>query len=184
MEVDAKIRQKAPLLHFKTTNGKTEPGLNCMLDYKKYENIVDDFENLMIKNQSISGVKLGPDKWTLKEIVGHLIDSASNNHQRFVRLQIDKEIILPGYGAEEWVSLSNIQNLDYIFVVGFWKMYNKFLINLIKNINPLSLNNVWKTTGGGEYTLEFLIEDYFTHMKSHCQMFIDRQHQIEKLKAT
>ena len=155
-----------------------------MLDYEKYEKMVDDFETLMIKNRDISEIKLGPDKWTLKEIVGHLIDSASNNHQRFVRLQIDNEITLSGYGAEEWVSLSNIQNLDYSFVVGFWKMYNKFLINLIKNIKPPSMQNVWKIKNGEEYTLKFLIEDYFTHMKSHFQMFIDRQQEIEKSKAT
>ncbi len=155
-----------------------------MLDYKKYEKIVDDFEKLMIMNQNISDVKLGLDKWTLKEIVGHLIDSASNNHQRFVRLQIDKEITLPGYGAEEWVSLSNIQNLDYSFLIGFWKMYNKFLINLIKNIKPISMKNVWRIKDGEEYTLKFLIEDYFTHMNSHYQMFIDRQKEIKKSKAT
>ncbi len=155
-----------------------------MLDYKKYEKIVDDFEKLMIMNQNISDVKLGLDKWTLKEIVGHLIDSASNNHQRFVRLQIDKVIELPGYSAEEWVSISNIQNLDYSFLVGFWKMYNKFLINLIKNIKPISMKNVWRIKDGEEYTLKFLIEDYFTHMNSHYQMFIDRQKEIKKSKAT
>ncbi len=155
-----------------------------MLDYKKYEKIVDDFEKLMIMNQNISDVKLGLDKWTLKEIVGHLIDSASNNHQRFVRLQIDKVIELPGYSAEEWVSISNIQNLDYSFLIGFWKMYNKFLINLIKNIKPISMKNVWRIKDGEEYTLKFLIEDYFTHMNSHYQMFIDRQKEIKKSKAT
>ena len=155
-----------------------------MLNYKKYEKIVDDFEILMMKSQTLSDVKLDSDKWTLKEIVGHLIDSASNNHQRFVRLQIDKEIALPGYGAEEWVSLSNIQNLDYRFVVEFWKMYNTFLINLIKNIKPRSMKNVWKIKDGEKYTLEFLIEDYFTHMKSHFQMFMDRQQEIEKSKQT
>ncbi len=158
--------------------------LKGMLDFKKYEKMVDDFEILMIKNQNISEVKLGPDKWTLKEIVGHLIDSASNNHQRFVRLQIDRKITLPGYDAEEWVSLSNIQNLDYSFVVGFWKIYNKFLINLIQNINPISMKNVWKIKDGEEYNLGFLIEDYFSHMKFHFQMFIDRQQEIEKSKMT
>ena len=155
-----------------------------MLDFKNYEKIVDEFEILMIKNQNISEVKLGSDKWTLKEIVGHLIDSASNNHQRFIRLQNNKKITLPGYDAEEWVSLSYIQNLDYRFVVGFWKMYNKYLINLMKNIEPISMKNVWKIKDGEEYTLEFLIDDYFTHMNSHFQMFIDRKKEIEKSKAT
>jgi hypothetical protein len=64
-----------------------------MLDYKVYEKMLEDFEKLMIRNQNISEVKIGSDQWTLKEIVGHLIDSASNNHERFVRLQIDKNYI-------------------------------------------------------------------------------------------
>ncbi|MDJ0856206.1 MAG: hypothetical protein QNI88_13435 [Desulfobacterales bacterium] len=62
-------------------------------------------------------------------------------------------------------------------------MYNQFLINLIKSIKPLNMQNVWKTNAGQEYTLEFLIEDYFTHMKSHYQMFRDRQQEIEASKA-
>ena len=155
---------------------------NSVLDFQKYEELVDAFQNLMIENQEISEIKLGPDKWTLKEMVWHLIDSASNNHQRFIRLQIDKKISLPGYDAEEWVSISNIQNLDYSFVVGFWRMYNKFLLNLIKGIKPKSMKNVWKTINGGENTLEFLIDDYFAHMKLHFQMFIDRKQEIEKSK--
>ena len=53
----------------------------------------------MIENLNNADVKLGPDKWTLKEMVAHLIDSASNNHQRFVRLQIGHEISFPGYEA-------------------------------------------------------------------------------------
>lgn len=151
-----------------------------MLDFRKCEELVDAFEKLMIEKQKLSEVKLGPDKWTLKEIVGHLIDSASNNHQRFVRLQIDREISLQGYNAEEWVSVSNIQKLDYSFVVGFWRMYNKFLLNLIQGIDPKSMRNVWKTINGEEKTLEFLIDDYFAHMKLHFQMFIERQQEIEK----
>ena len=157
---------------------------NSVLDYRKYEELVDAFENLMIENQKISDVKLGRDKWTLKEIVGHLIDSASNNHQRFVRLQIDQTISLPGYEAEEWVRTSNIQNLNYSFVVGFWGMYNRFLLNLIKGIKPTSMKNIWKTIDGKDNTLEFLIDDYFAHMKLHFKMFIERQQEIEKSQMT
>ena len=116
----------------------------------------------------------------MKEIVGHLIDSASNNHQRFVRLQIDRKISLPGYEAEKWVGTSNIQNLDYRFVVDFWRMYNQFLLNLIQGIKPKSMKNVWRTINGEESTLEFLIDDYFAHMKLHYEMFIERKQEIEK----
>ncbi len=154
-----------------------------MLDCQKYAKLVNDFENLMMRNQNIAEVKLGPDKWTLKEIVGHLIDSASNNHQRFMRLQIDERISLPGYDAEAWVGLSNVQNLDYGFVVAFWEMYNQFLVNLIESIAPVHMQNRWETEDGKAYALGFLIEDYFDHMKLHFQMFIDRQREIERSKG-
>jgi hypothetical protein len=157
---------------------------NAMLNYRKYKQLVDTFEALMIENQKISEVKLGPEKWSLKEIVGHLIDSASNNHQRFARLQIEQTISLPGYDAEAWVSISNIQNLDFDFMVGFWKMYNYFLLNLIHGIEPKNMKNIWKTIDGKEYTLEFLIDDYFAHMELHLQMFIDRKQEIEKSTMT
>jgi len=152
-----------------------------MLNIKKYEELVDAFEKLMIENQEASEVKLGPDKWTLKEIAGHLIDSASNNHQRFVRLQIDRQISLPGYEAEEWIKTSNIQKLDYNFVVNFWRMYNDFLLNLIRGIKPESLNNVW-ITKDDELSLGFLIDDYFCHMEKHLQMFVERKQEIEASK--
>lgn len=155
-----------------------------MLNYRKYKELIDAFEVLMIENQKISEVKLGPDKWSLKEIVGHLIDSASNNHQRFARLQIEQTISLPGYDAEEWLNNSNIQNLDFNFVVGFWKAYNYFLLNLIKGIEPKNMKNIWKTINGEEHTLEFLIDDYFVHMEQHLQMFIERMKEIEKSTMT
>jgi hypothetical protein len=151
-----------------------------MSDFKQYEELVDTFENLMIENEKLSEIQLGPDKWTLKEIVGHLIDSASNNHQRFVRLQTAQKVALPGYEAEQWVSVSNIQDLDYTFVVGFWKMYNRFLLNLIKGIKPTCMKNVWVTKDGEEITLGFLIDDYFAHMKLHLEMFSERQQEIQR----
>lgn len=150
-----------------------------MSTYREYEELVDTFEKLMVENKKISEIKLGPEKWSLKEIVGHLIDSASNNHQRFVRLQIDRTISLPGYGAQEWVGKSNIRNLDYGLVVKLWKLYNQFLLNLIKGIDPNSMKNIWKTVEGEEHTLEFLIDDYFAHMELHLQMFVDRKQEIE-----
>ncbi len=153
-----------------------------MLEIEKYEELVETFEHAMIANTSIAEVKLGPDKWTLKEMVGHLIDSASNNHQRFVRLQIEKKITLPGYGAEEWVAVSNIHDLDYHFVVGFWKMYNQYLLNLIKGIMPESMPNTWQTSNGEELSLGFLITDYFAHMEMHFQMFLERKQEIAKSK--
>ena len=154
-----------------------------MLDFKKYAELVDAFEKLMLESRELSEIRLGPDKWTLKEMVGHLIDSASNNHQRFVRLQIDRKITLPGYEAEQWVGVSNLQNLNYRFVVQFWRIYNDYLLNLIEGIKPESMNNVW-VPADDEMSLEFLIDDYYAHMKMHYQMFLERKQEIEASRKT
>lgn len=154
-----------------------------MLNFQKYEELVESFEMLMVDSREIAAVKLGPDKWTLKDMVGHLIDSASNNHQRFVRLQIDRKISIPGYDAEEWVGVSNMQNLNYDFVVGFWRMYNDYLLNLIKGIKPESMKNVW-VPADEEMSLEFLIDDYYAHMEMHLQMFKERAQEIKASEKT
>ena len=154
-----------------------------MLNFQKYEALVESFEKLMVESLEIAEVRLGPDKWTLKDMVGHLIDSASNNHQRFVRLQIDRKITIPGYEAEEWVGASNIPSLSYQFLVGFWRMYNDYLLNLIRGIKPESMKNVW-VPADDEMTLEFLIDDYYTHMDMHRKMFTERKQEIEASKKT
>ena len=55
---------------------------------------IESFEILMTRNADLADIRLAPDKWTLKEMIAHLIDSASNNHQRFVRLQLDRKSVV------------------------------------------------------------------------------------------
>ena len=64
-------------------------------------------------------------------------------------------------------------------MVKFWRMYNLFLLNFIKGINPKSMKNSWQTVDGDQYTLEFLIDDYFAHMELHLKMFLERKKEIE-----
>ena len=66
-----------------------------MLNYRKHEKIVDTFESVMIESRKISEVKLRSDERTLKEIIGHLTDSASNNHQRFASCRLIKQSHCP-----------------------------------------------------------------------------------------
>ena len=54
--------------------------------------------------------KSSPEKWSTKEIIGHLIDSASNNHQRFVRAQFSDDLVFPGYQKDEWIAVQHYQN--------------------------------------------------------------------------
>jgi len=142
-----------------------------------YRTQIESFYNLMAKRMDIAEVKLGEDKWTLKEMVGHLIDSASNNHQRFIRLQLSEELILPGYNPEDWRRVSRANDLDYRFLIDFWKQYNLFLLHLIQNVDPKTLDHYW-LVNSEKKSLKFLIEDYFRHIQWHVDLFNQRVQEI------
>ena len=142
-----------------------------------YRELINDFSILMQKHQKISSIRIDETKWTLKEMIGHLIDSASNNHQRFIRLQTEKEIIFPYYDPEEWKNISKVKIFDCSQLISLWKNYNDFLIHIITNINPANLENVWKTSEGNK-SLDFLVSDYLSHMKIHYDMFEERAAEI------
>jgi len=150
-----------------------------MFNISEYENRINNFYRLMVENKDIADKKLSADKWTLKEMIGHLIDSASNNHQRIIRLQIDKRINFPAYEAEEWKNISKIKEFDFMELINLWKGYNYYILHLIKNISEENLNNVWEINGK-EMNLKFIIEDYFgRHMEWHIDLYKKR---IEEIK--
>lgn len=146
----------------------------------EYEKIINNFYGLMEKNEDIANIKLSGDKWTLKEMVSHLIDSASNNHQRFIRLQLASRLTFPAYDAEQWKNTTNIKDFDFSSLISLWKYYNYFLLYLIKQIDKTSLDNVWEADGKGK-TLKALIEDYFVrHMNWHIDLYNDRIQEIKQ----
>ena len=118
------------------------------------------FYELMDSNKNIVDIRLSDDKWTLKEMIGHLIDSASNNHQRFIRLQIDRKIVFPAYDPEIWKNITKINDFQILDLINLWKNYNYLLLHLIKNIEIESKPKVFDMEGK-ELTLKFIIEDYF-----------------------
>jgi hypothetical protein len=119
-----------------------------------------------------ASVRLSDDKWSLKEIIGHLIDSASNNHQRFVRLQRDPVLVFPEYHYD-WIKTEKFNSMRFGDLLLLWKQYNLLLAHLIADVKPGVLSHVWKT-GGKEITLEFLMKDYLRHLKDHVKHFEDR----------
>jgi hypothetical protein len=109
-----------------------------------------------------------PHKWSKKEILGHLVDSAANNHQRFVRLQLEPEIRLPGYEQDGWVRVSRWQQTPWTEIITLWSVYNRHLANVIDGLDPSALGHVWHSPEG-DVTLEFLATDYVDHMKHHLR---------------
>ena len=114
------------------------------IDCSAFTRQIDELEALLRSTADIADVRIAPDKWTLKEMVAHLIDSASNNHQRFVRLQLEPVLVFPKYDAEEWKNVTKIASFDYSTLVKLWKTYNALLMHLIENMNPATLGHIWR----------------------------------------
>ena len=80
-----------------------------------------------------------PGHWSKKEILGHLIDSASNNHQRFVRAQLAPSLETPGYEQEPWVAVQSYATESWPDLVNLWLLYNRHLLHIVRTMQPSSL---------------------------------------------
>ena len=124
-------------------------------------------------SEDAAAQKPNPSKWSKKEILGHLIDSAANNHQRFIRLQLAREIGLPGYEQDNWVRLNQYQRTPWTDIIALWSAYNRHLATVIESLDDAALAHVWRSPDGN-VTLEFIATDYVRHLKHHLdQIGID-----------
>ena len=115
-----------------------------------------------------------PQTWSPKEVLGHLIDSAANNHQRFVRTQEAGALRLPGYEQNHWVRSQGYQEADWTHLVALWTHLNLHLADVIARI-PADRYQVPCTIGESEpVTLEFVIVDYLGHITHHIPQIRDR----------
>lgn len=115
--------------------------------------------------------KPAPGKWSKKEILGHLIDSAANNHQRFIRIQSENEPVI-FYNQDDWVGLSKYNEIATEQLVATWKHYNLHLAAIAKAIpaQNLSLNGAGRD--GQKHTLKWYFDDYVDHMEHHLRQII------------
>ncbi len=122
----------------------------------------------------------GAGRWSAKEILGHLIDSAANNHQRFVRAQATDDLDFAGYDQEYWVAVQHYDEMPWLPMVQFWQLYNLLLAHVIAHIPAATLEAprsrhtldkiAWQTVDSGTpTTLAYLIADYIGHLKMHLQ---------------
>jgi hypothetical protein len=123
-------------------------------------------------DEAKASVRPTPGKWSNKEIIGHLIDSAANNHQRFVRLQLSPSIDLPGYDGDEWVRVQRYQERSWHQIVDLWQMYNTQLAAVIRQMDAKALRNVWNTPDGKKLDLEFIARDYVVHLRHHLNQIL------------
>lgn len=137
-------------------------------------------QDLYKKNKDLSeeftSIQLSEDKWSVKEIFGHLIDSAANNYQRFIRLQEEKELRFPGYGTN-WVKRVPYNSYPFSSLLTLWREYNLLLCHIFENLDKSDLQNTWNTENGN-LTLEFLVRDYISHLKLHIKHLEERLEEL------
>lgn len=126
-----------------------------------------DAAALHLRSLDRHGVRPRPDAWSPREIIGHLIDSAANNHQRFVRVQEAAAQSLPGYAQEHWVSVQRYQEAPWPELVELWRLYNRHLARVIRFIPETALERQVTVGAPPPVTLGFLVRDYLDHLKKH-----------------
>ena len=112
--------------------------------------------------------------WSQKEELGHLIDSATNNHVRFVRASLEPEFHGPGYAQEGWVNAHRYNEMPWADLIDFWKNYNLLLGRLVEHLPENLMGRKCIVGESQPVTLEFLIEDYVLHMQHHLDHILER----------
>lgn len=147
-------------------------------------NLIVTWEQKLIDlpSETISG-KRNQQNRTIRQILGHLVDAASNNHQRMVRLQIHPEPAFPDYQQDNdlWIALQDYQHAGWNNLVQLWKYYNLHIIHLIQSVDQTKLDNSWRNFENKTVSLRQMIEDYPAHMELHfteIQELIDKKSEI------
>jgi hypothetical protein len=137
--------------------------------------VVDEAaKGLRTLDERRAAAKPRPEVWSVKEILGHLIDSAANNHQRFVRAQQVAELAMPGYDQDHWVKSQGHQNRGWPELLEFWVSYNHHLSHVIRRIPESALAVPCRIGASEPVTLGFLVEDYAVHLRHHLKQIQER----------
>ena len=139
------------------------------------QTIVASFsEELLVAGGGAAARRPVAGKWSPKEVLGHLIDSAANNHQRFVRAQQTDALTMPGYEQNHWVSSQGYQDADWSHLVALWTQLNLHLADVIARI-PSSKYSVPCTIGGdAPVPLEAIVVGYRDHLHHHMAQIRER----------
>ena len=117
-------------------------------------------------------LKPAPNRWSKKEFLGHLIDSAANNHQRFVRAQGTPRLEFPGYEQEFWVATQAYASAPWPDLVNLWLLLNRHLLHVLKAMPAAVWSHECAIGGRPAVTLEALAADYLRHLNQHLTQLL------------
>jgi hypothetical protein len=111
----------------------------------------------------------------IKHLIGHLIDAASNNHQRMVRLQYSANLQFPDFVLENdlWISIQQHQKEDWFEMLQLWKYFNLHIAHIISHTDKSWLKNIWSDGEQDPITLEDMIYNYLAHLRLHIKEICD-----------
>ena len=133
------------------------------------EGLLRQFRNVEATFQQSAG------KWSKKEVLAHLIDSASNNHQRFVRAASQGSLDFPGYEQDKMIAVQNPNLTSWELLIELWSAYNRYLAYVLSQI-PASAADIQCSIGGRPpVTLLWLANDYVEHLKHHLNQIVGQQ---------
>ncbi len=133
-------------------------------------NIINEWEpKLLALPENIITERRNHQNRTIKQLLGHLIDSASNNHQRMIRLQYNDMLTFPDYTQDNdrWIAIQDYHHSDWKNLVCLWKSFNLHMVHLIRSIDTSKLNNYWTDYEGAKVTLGDMIKGYPWHLNLH-----------------
>ena len=144
------------------------------------QTVEESAAQLLLISPEASRTSPAAGKWSPREVIGHLIDSASNNHQRFVRAQFSDDLEFHGYEQAEWVGTQGYNDETWEHLVQLWRLFNLHLIHLIGKIPEQVLAKqrhkhnlhqlAWQPVPVDKpATLEYFIRDYLGHLKHHLR---------------
>ena len=117
----------------------------------------------------------GAGKWVKKEILGHLIDSAVNNQERFVRAQMTARLVWPGYEQDRWVSVQKYRERPWTELIQLWEQLNRHIVHVMAGVPPDQLSAPCVIGDHEPVTLEWLMNDYIRHLRHHLEQIFDTQ---------
>ena len=141
---------------------------------------------LLALGDEASARRPAPGKWSPREIVGHLIDSASNNHQRFVRALWQDDLMFNGYAQDEWVAAQQYQQAAWPELVALWGHFNRHLARVMIAVPPEIRDRrhrrhnlhqlAWRPVPENEAaTLDYFMRDYVGHLEHHVRQILGAQ---------
>jgi hypothetical protein len=149
------------------------------LNHKKMQTTIDTLQKIVANysrrmtalSPATYAFKPNPEKWSKKEILGHLVDSAQNNIRRFIVAQYEDTPSI-GYAQDEWVRVSGYQDYDTADLVQLWILLNRHIVAILRQMSPEAARRKC-IMGGPPQTLQWIAADYCNHLLHHLHQILD-----------